>query len=214
MMAEYPRFDPHLASADSTVLVVIDIQQRLLPLIHGGEEMVKNSVRLLKMADVFGVPVLLTEQAPQVFGGSAPEIKEAFDASKSEKHFLNKDSFSCTLNAGFLEKLVELDQRMTARQTRLRVNDVVRPRPIDIILAGIESHICVWQTAMGLLQLGYYVRVCHDCVGSRDKHNKKWALQSMLAMGAVVTSSESVAFEWARDNNHPKFRALNKLMKG
>jgi nicotinamidase-related amidase len=213
-MSANSEFAPHLAGADSTVLVVIDMQQKLLPLINDGESMVKNAVRLLKMADIFGVPVLLTEQCPQVYGETGPDIKEAYSSLVAEKHFISKDSFSCALDPGFMEKLVELDVRMTERQTRLSANDVVRPRPIDIVLAGIESHICVLQTAMGLLQLGYFVRVCHDCVGSRDKHNKKWALHSMLAMGATVTSSESMAFEWARDVNHPKYRALHKLMKG
>ena len=164
-----------------------------------GDEAVRNSVRLMKMADIFGAPVILTEQYPLGLGQSAPEVKDAFAALKTDKHFITKDSFSCTLEPAFNERLSELTGIMSA--------------PVNIVVAGIEAHICVWQTVIGLLQQGYSVRVCHDCTASRDKHNKKWALQSVLAMGVCVTSSESIAFEWARDKNHPQFRALNKLMK-
>lgn len=193
-------FQPHLAHAGSTIVVVIDLQERLLPLIHEGETVVRNSVRLMKMADIFGAPVILTEQYPLGLGASAPEVKDTFAALTTAKHFITKDSFSCTLEPAFNEQVSEIAGRMNER-------------PVDVVVAGIESHICVWQTVIGLLQQEYSVRVCHDCVGSRDKQNKKWALQSMLAMGAIITSSESVAFEWARDKNHPQFRALNKLMK-
>ncbi len=192
-------FTPHLADAASTIVVVIDLQERLLPLMSGGDEAVHNSVRLMKMADIFGAPVILTEQYPLGLGPSAPEVKDAFAALKTGKHFITKDSFSCTLEPAFHDKLCEIAGKMSA--------------PVNVVVAGIEAHICLWQTVIGLLQQGYYVRVCHDCTASRDKRNRKWALQSMLAMGAIITSSESIAFEWARDKNHPQFRALNKLMK-
>lgn len=213
MMPSTGGFDPHLASPDSSILVVIDLQERLLPLIHDGESVVANARKLMRIADIFEVPVLLTEQYPQGLGPSTPQVKETFDALQTEKHFFTKDSFSCNLEPAFLDKLVELDQKMTKKQSRLIVDNGLNPRPIDVIVAGIESHVCVLQTVMGLLPLRYYVRVCHDCVGSRSAANKKWALRSMLQMGATVTSYESVAFEWARDKNHPKFRRLNKIIK-
>lgn len=213
-MMRQSQFQPHLASKDSTVVVVIDLQQRLLPLIHESEAAVRNSARLLQMADILNAPVILTEQYPQGLGESAPEVKEAFNAIQGEKHFVIKEAFSCAQEPEFLERLVEIDQRVNSRQYRLALSEMPCPRPLDVVVAGIEAHICVWQTVIGLLQLGYFVRVCHDCVGSRDARNKEWALRSMLAMGAVVTSSESIAFEWARNKNHPRFRELNKLMKG
>jgi len=212
-MAATTGFQPHLAGADSSVVVVIDLQERLLPLIDGYERLTKNMVKLIRLAGLFGVPVILTEQYPQGLGRTTPVVKEAFDALTTEKHFVVKDSFSCNLEPTFIEKLVEIEQRMLVAQSRIMINDGIRPRPIDVIIAGIESHVCVWQTVMGLLPLEYYVRVVHDCVGSRDAANKKWALLSMLAMGALVTSHESVAFEWARDKNHPQFRAMNRMMK-
>ncbi|OGK11221.1 MAG: hypothetical protein A2Y63_01405 [Candidatus Riflebacteria bacterium RBG_13_59_9] len=206
-------FAPHLASPDSTLLLVIDLQERLLPLIDGAETIVANTCKLMRLADLFGVPVLLTEQYPQGLGPSTPLVKETFDALETEKHFFAKDSFSCNLKPDFLDQLIEIDLRMTANQSRLIINEGLCTRPIDVVVAGIESHICVWQTVLGLLPLGYYVRVCHDCVGSRSAANKKWALRSMLSLGAIVTSYESVAFEWARDKNHPKFTALHKIVK-
>lgn len=212
-MAAPNGFLPHLAGADSSVLVVIDLQERLLPLIDGHQRMTKNTVKLVKLAGLFGVPVILTEQYPQGLGPTTPPVREAFDALTTEKHFVVKDSFSCNLEPAFIERLVEIEQRMLAAQSRVMIDDGIRPRPIDVIIGGIESHVCVWQTALGLLPLEYYVRVVHDCVGSRDPPNKEWALRSMLATGALVTSHESVAFEWARDKNHPQFRALNKIMK-
>ncbi len=213
MTAETAKFDPHLASPDSSILVVIDLQERLLPLIHDVESVVANACKLMRIADIFEVPVLLTEQYPQGLGPSAPPVRETFDALQTEKHFFTKDSFSCNLEATFLDRLVELDREMTQKQSRLVVDDGLNPRPIDVIVAGIECHVCVLQTVMGLLPLGYYVRVCHDCVGSRSAANKEWALRSMLHMGATVASFESVAFEWARDKNHPRFRTLNKILK-
>jgi len=213
MMPSAGGFDPHLASPDSSILVVIDLQERLLPLIHGGESVVANTRKLMRVADLFEAPVLLTEQYPQGLGASTPPVKEAFDALHTEKHFFTKDSFSCNLEPAFLDRLVELDRKMTEKQSRFILNDGLRPRPVDVIVAGIECHVCVLQTVMGLLPLGYYVRVCHDCVSSRSPANKEWALRSMLQMGATVTSYESVAFEWARDKNHPKFRSLNKIIK-
>jgi nicotinamidase-related amidase len=212
-MAGTAKFDPHLASPDSSVLVVIDIQEKLLPHIHDGEAVMANTRKLMRIADIFEVPVLLTEQYPQGLGPSTPPVREAFDALQTEKHFFTKDSFSCNLEPTFLDRLVELDQKITQKQSRLIVDDGLTPRPIDIIVAGIECHVCVLQTVMGLLPLGYYVRVCHDCAGSRSAENKNWALRSMLHMGATVASFESVAFEWARDKNHPRFRDLNKILK-
>ena len=207
------RFDPHLASPDSSIVVVIDLQERLLPLMHDSESVVTCTRKLMRIAELFEVPVLLTEQYPQGLGASTPPVRETFDALQTEKHFFTKDSFSCNLEPAFLDKLVELDQKMTEKQSRLVVDNGLNPRPIDVIVAGIECHVCVLQTVMGLLTLGYYVRICHDCVGSRKKANKKWALRSMLQMGATVASYESVAFEWARDKNHPRFRDLNKIIK-
>jgi nicotinamidase-related amidase len=212
-MAGTAKFDPHLASPDSSVLLVIDLQGKLLPHIHQGDSVVANTRKLMRIADIFAVPVLLTEQYPQGLGSSAPLIKQTFDALQTEKHFFTKDSFSCNLEPAFLHKLVELDQEMTQKQSRLIVDDGFNPRPIDLIVAGIECHVCVLQTVMGLLPLGYYVRVCHDCAGSRSAANKEWALRSMLHMGATVASYESVAFEWARDKNHPRFKDLNKILK-
>ena len=207
------RFDPHLASPDCSILVVIDLQEKLLPLIHDGDSVEANACKLMRIAGLFEVPVLLTEQYPQGLGASTPPVRETFDALQTEKHFFTKDSFSCNLEPAFLDKLVELDQKMTEKQSRLIVDNGLNPRPIDVIISGIECHVCVLQTVMGLLTLGYYVRICHDCVGSRKKANKKWALRSMLQMGATVASYESVAFEWARDKNHPRFRDLNKIIK-
>ncbi len=212
-MALRATFQPHLAAADSSVVVVIDLQERLLPLISGRESIVKHTVKLVRLAGLFGVPVILTEQYPQGLGATTPAVKEVFDALTTEKHFVVKDSFSCSLEPAFIERLVEIERRLLTAQNRVMIDDGVRPRPIDVIIAGIESHVCVWQTVMGLLPLEYYVRVAHDCVGSRAEANKEWALRSMLSMGALVTSHESVAFEWARDKNHPQFPALNKIMK-
>ena len=208
------RFEPHLASADCSVLLVIDLQERLLAAIEGSAAVVSSTCKLMEIAGLLGVPVILTEQYPRGLGESAPPVKTTFENVRSEKHLVTKDSFSCALSPAFLECLVNLEQTIAAKQTRQLIDEGIRTRPLDLVVAGIEAHVCVWQTVLGLLHLEYYVRVCHDCVGSRSPESKHWALASMLSLGAVVESYESVAFEWARDKNHPHFKQLSRIIKG
>lgn len=174
-----PAIDPAHA-----LLVVIDLQGRLVPAIADGEGVVAQAKRLCEAADLLGVPVLLTEQNPAGLGGTVPDLagREAFP----------KMDFDVTRAPGFLDRV---------------------PAGADVILAGCEAHICVLQTALGLLGAGRRVRVVRDAVGSRRPENRDAALLRLAAQGADVVTTEMVVFEWLGSAAHPRFREVVKLVK-
>jgi nicotinamidase-related amidase len=174
-----PAIDPA-----QSLLVVIDLQARLVPAIAEGEGVVATARRLCAAADLIGVPVLLTEQNPAGLGATVPDLagREAFP----------KMEFDVTRTPGFLDRLAP---------------------GADVILAGCEAHICVLQTALGLLGTGHRVRVVRDAVGSRRIENREAALARLAAQGADVVTSEMVMFEWLGSAAHPRFRDVVKLVK-
>ena len=188
-------------STENSMVLVIDIQGRLAQTVHRSELVLAATDRLLQIADLFEVPVLVTEQYPQGLGPTAEDLLvrlNGFTGSAWRK--VEKESFSCCgapqFEAAFEELLggVPVEQR-------------------QVIVAGIEAHICVVQTVLGLLERGIDVHVCWECVSGRGAEYREWALQRMLQAGATITNHESVAFEWAGDKNHPTFRAVNRLLR-
>jgi len=185
--------DAHLCNADNSCLVVIDIQTRLtsaMP-IKVLARLKRNINILLQGAETLSIPVLTTEQYPQGLGPTEPEIVDLLpdDTLKFEK-----TCFSCTGAEKFLEKLKETGRK-------------------QVILVGIEAHVCVLQTAILLTAEGYQVFVAADGICSRHRENYEASLKRMSRANVVICNSESVIFEWLRDARHEHFKELSSLVQ-
>jgi nicotinamidase-related amidase len=189
-----------LADADRSVLVVIDLQGKLVDLVHRSRLVLAATRRLLRIADLFGVPVVLTEQYPRGLGPTHPEIAAAFESLSVPHRRFEKTAFGCCGEAGFEEVLAELRPGVPRERRQL-------------VVAGIEAHVCVMQTVLEALAGGSEVHLCWEAVSGRGEEYRSWALARMQQAGAAVTNHESVAFEWARDKDHPRFRDLSALLK-
>jgi len=188
-----------LLESGRSVLVVIDLQGKLMDVIHRPRLVVEATIRLMKLAELFGVPVILTEQYPRGLGPTHPEIRAGFDALAVPKRYVDKTAFGCCGEPSFLRALDELRPGSGA--------------PRQVVVAGIEAHVCVLQTVIELIRHGNQVHVSWDAVSGRGEEYRRHALERMAAAGAAVTNHESVGFEWARDKNNPRFRELSTLLK-
>ena len=189
-----------LLDSTRSILVVIDLQGKLVHLVHRPTLVLETTRRLMRLADLFGVPVVLTEQYPKGIGPTETSIREAFDGLSTPTFFLEKTAFGCCGDSGF-EGLLQKARPGLPKERR------------QIVVAGIEAHVCVMQTVLELLAGGHDVHLCWDAVSGRGEEYRRHALDRMAAAGATITNHESVAFEWARDKNHPQFKALSALMK-
>jgi nicotinamidase-related amidase len=189
-----------ILDSNRSVVAVIDLQGKLMDMIVRPALLLESSVRLLKLADLFQVPVVMTEQYPKGIGPTHPRVREAFDALSTPKRFMEKTSFGCVGDPAFEPLLKEVRPGLT-------------PDKLQVVVAGIEAHVCVMATVIELRRLGYQVHVCWECVSGRGEEYRDWALKRMAQAGAVITNHESVAFEWARDKNHPSFKAMSNLFK-
>ena len=189
-----------LLDASRSILVLIDLQGKLVHMVHRPALVLESARRLMRLADLFSVPVVLTEQYPKGIGPTEESIRTAFDGLSTPTFFLEKTAFGCCGDPAFEGLLQE-------------ARPVLRPRQRQIVVAGIEAHVCVMQTVLELLASGHEVHLCWDAISGRGEEYRKHALDRMAAAGATITNHESVAFEWARDKNHPQFKALSALMK-
>lgn len=189
-----------LLDSSRSILVVIDFQGKLVHMVERPALVLEATRRLLKLADLFQVPVVLTEQYPKGIGPTEASIQAGFDALTAPRFFLDKTAFGCCGDAGF-EGLLQ------------QARPGLPPQGRQVVIAGIEAHVCVMQTVLELLATGHEVHLCWDAISGRGEEYRRHALDRMAAAGATVTNHESVAFEWARDKNHPQFKALSALMK-
>jgi nicotinamidase-related amidase len=176
-----------LLTAEGSVLLLIDLQERLVPAIRDGDVVVARAVRLAEAARLLDVPVLVTEQYPAGLGSTVPPLAAYPQA------VLPKTTFSAAE-----------DPALTA---------LLPAGPGEIIVAGCEAHVCVLQTVLGLISQGHRVVLASDAVGSRDPADRAVALDRARQHGAEIVTSEMVLFEWLRDSRHPKFREVQKLLK-
>lgn len=170
-------------TAAHAALLLVDLQQRLMPAIADGEKVIARSVRLAEAATLLGVPVLATEQVPEKLGPTVEQL------------------------AGY-PHLVTPKSRFAADGGGL-----VPPGRSEIVVAGAEAHVCVLQTVLALVADGHRVLVVADAVGSRDPQDRAVALERARAAGAEIVTSEMVLFEWLGDATHPRFREVQKLLK-
>jgi nicotinamidase-related amidase len=183
-----------------SILLVIDLQGKLMDLVHRPQLVVEATLRLMQLADMFEVPVLLTEQYPQGLGPTHARVLETFNALEVRHKYLDKLAFGCCGDAAFEPAMTELLPG-------------VEPARRQVVVAGIETHVCVMQTVLPLLAAGNSVHLCWEAVSGRGEEYRKWGLKRMLQAGAVVTNHESVGFEWARTKEHPRFKEMSNLFK-
>lgn len=182
--------NPLILKKESTALLVIDIQERILPVIKKNEDVVDNTVKLIKGFKTLGSPIYYTEQYPKGLGETTQQIKN--ELSKTDA--IQKMSFSCSGAGDLFEEL----KKKSITQ---------------IVVCGIESHVCVQQTVLDLLANEFQVDLAADAVSSRKKFDYKTALRRMRDNGAEVTSTEAVLFELLEVCGTDEFKAVSKLVK-
>jgi len=179
-----------MLAVDKCALVVIDIQGKLSQLMHQKEALFENAQKLIKGAQILEIPIIVTEQYPKGLGPTIPEIAALFPNFRP----LPKVAFSCCGDEGFQRELLAVNRR-------------------QILICGIETHVCVYQTTVDLLASGYGVEVVADVVSSRTAENREIGLQRMRDEGARITSVEMALFDLMRVAEGPKFREVSKIVK-
>ncbi len=189
-----------LLDASRSIVVVIDLQGKLMEMAYRHRLVIDATKRLMQLAAIFDVPVMLTEQYPKGLGATVPEVREVFDGLTVPTRTLDKTSFGCCGASGFTQALRELRPDIDHSERQ-------------IVIAGIEAHVCVMQTTLELLTRGEQVHLCWECISSRGEEYRRHALDRMQQAGAQLTNHESACFEWARDKTHPGFKAMNQILR-
>ena len=179
-----------MLEAGNTALIVIDVQGKLARLMHESEAVIANIGRIVRGAHVLDVPIVCTEQNPDGLGPTVTEIAPMLAGSEK----IAKFSFSCWGEEQFVQAVQALGRR-------------------QILLAGIETHVCVYQTAVDMLAAGYEVQVVADAVSSRSPVNKAIGIEKMKDAGAAVTCVETALFEMLRVARGPEFKEIIRIVK-
>ena len=175
---------------NNTVLTIIDIQGNLAHAMHDKESLFKGLRQLIMGFTALDIPIVLTEQNPKGLGPTLPEIKELLPDVTA----IPKMSFSCCDEKAYMDAVSALGKK-------------------QVLVAGIEGHICVYQTSAALFDMGYEVQVVADAVASRFPENRKLALKKMSRMGIEMTTVEMALFELLKTADHEKFREIVKIIK-
>lgn len=182
--------DRMLCPAKSCFVLIIDVQARLVPAISQGNDLVAALDRLTCAARILGVPIRATEHCPEAIGPTLPVLAERLGPDRT----LAKRHFDATREPGLAAALSALE------------------RPIAVV-AGVEAHVCVAQTALGLGRLGWRVAVVEDACGSRMPEDRSVGLARLRAAGAVPVTVEALIFEWLESADHPAFREALAIVK-
>jgi len=183
---------PNLVSIDNSLLLVIDIQTKLVAAMpeNDADQMLDNSGRLIDAAKTLDIPILLTEQYPKGLGSTDHQLTEKLAKNTA---IFDKTGFSCLSADGFPNALKQRGRK-------------------QIIVVGQETHVCVLQTALELLNQDYQIHIVEDAVCSRKTEHKLFALQRMQQQGATITCHESILFEWLKNSTHPAFKSISRLL--
>jgi len=175
---------------EETILMVIDVQERLIPAIHEAERVVHSCAILAQAVQTLQIPTMITEQYPEKIGATVAEITQVLNKYQpiSKKYF-----------SAYTPEIIDL----------LKNN----PQRSSILLCGVEAHVCVQQTALDLLQNGFDVFVARDAISSRTPANAEIGWQRMINAGAIPVSVESALFELLETADHPQFKAVHQLIK-
>jgi len=181
--------DKFILNKDSSALVVVDIQEKLVPAMKKRQMVYDNCSHLIELAKLIDLPIVLTEQYPKGLGPTVPEIKEVLPSYAP----LEKVTFDCCKGEGFIDKIASLQKT-------------------HIILTGMETHICVLQTCLSLLKEGYFVHLVSDAVCSRKKDDFRTGVEIMRD-GAVINCTETVLFQLLEKAGSPEFKTISKRIK-
>jgi nicotinamidase-related amidase len=173
-----------------TVLLVIDIQGKLATSVFQTDRVIKNTSKLIRACKLFDVPVIYTEQYPKGLGRTVDELKELI----GEETPFEKLSFSCCGNDDFMKRMRSLGRN-------------------DILVVGMETHVCVYQTCVELVEFGYNVHLVTDAVSSRNEENRTLGIHCIERAGASPTSTEMAIFELLRVAEGDTFKAISKIIK-
>ncbi len=179
-----------IPSKEHTALIVIDVQEKLMPVIHESKKVFENVNKLIRGAEILDLEIIVTEQYPKGLGNTCKEI----ELPTENAVVIEKMCFSCMISDPVNEQL---------KLTNVK----------SLILCGVESHICVLKTALDALQQGYQVHVVADAVSSRTQENKQLALDRMRQAGAFITSVEMILFMLMDNAGTEEFKAISKLIK-
>ena len=179
-----------MITTEDTALVLVDVQGKLAQSMHNKKDLFENLKKMVKGAQVLGVPILWAEQNPDGLGPTMPEIAELF----TNQSPVSKFSFSCCGSKQFLRDLEAVNRK-------------------NILIVGIEAHVCVYQTAADLTNLQYNVQIVADAVSSRTAENKQIGLEKSKDAGASLTSTETALFELLKEAKGDKFKEIINLVK-
>ena len=175
---------------ENSALMIIDVQGRLASLIHGADDLIKEINIMIKAADILDMPVIWMEQYPQGLGYTVDAIKDNLVNHKA----IEKITFSGCGCDDVMQALKDSGRN-------------------QVIVTGIESHVCVYQTVLGLINEGYQVAINQDAISSRTPTNKQLGLERMKDAGAIKTSTEMILFELMQTAKHPNFKKISNLLK-
>ena len=201
-----------LMDADESQLVLIDYQDKLLPAMWEGQACWDNALKLAQAAHLLGMPVWGTEQNPSRLGSLPPDLKALCRQTLSKMHF-------SACEEGLLELLqptpavkpVQGNARSLPKHLQKPV--VTEPERRSIVLAGVEAHVCLLQTALDLLEEELEVWVVTDACSSRTERNRDAAYDRLAGAGAELVTTEMVLFEWLRSAEHPQFKDVQAFIK-
>ncbi len=179
-----------MLSAQDSLVIIIDIQEKLVASLNK-HKAVNNAVKVVNAASLLDIPILVTEQYPKGLGSTVPPLK-AYLSENSQT--VEKTYFNLLLEEGLKEKIKSYGKK-------------------QIVILGIETHICVYQTACALVEEGYEVYAIKDACASRDKENFKQGIEAMRDNGVKISSVEITLFEWLKGSKHPKFKEVQALIK-
>ena len=182
----------YLIDPQTLGLLVVDVQEKLFPLIHDREEVQRRVVQAIQVAGHLELPIFVTEQYVKGLGASLPEVRDALERFGAYDPF-EKLAFSCLGEPDFVARVAE--------------------SPVEtLVLCGIESHVCVLQTALDALDRGLDVYYLAEATGSRDPRHKREAIERVRDAGAVIGSVEMLAFEAMRTSKHPRFKDVQRVI--
>ncbi len=178
-------------TTEDTMALIVDFQERLVPVIDQQEELIHNTEILIKGLQILDIPMVVTQQYTKGIGMTVPALKDLFE---KEFYYEDKVTFSCAQDENILQKI-----KATGRK--------------NILVCGIEAHICVLQTIIDLLSMGYQVYLVEDCVGSRKEENRQIGIKRAIQEGAFSTSYESILFELTGVAKTDRFKEISRLIK-
>ena len=181
---------PNLFSRENSAVLLVDYQERFVPVLHNNKEIIEQIKMLLSGANIYKVPVFVSEQVPEKLGPTIDELKKHL----SQAEFFSKKTMSCCGQAGFVEKLKSRNIK-------------------KIAVCGIEAHVCVLQTTLDLIHNSFQVHLVSDAITTRVAHNKSVAIEKAKEAGAIISSVETVLFEMAYEAGTDEFKQLQQLFK-